>query len=129
MKTNTAAAECFKCLGRGRFETFSHVAGGVCFQCGGTGKLTLRGLGRTEPTGGPDGISRERCILDLKTYLNTLARIADERGIDEATECAREMSDAQDGGLGLPFFGRWHAAPDDVRARFVAALARIGISL
>jgi len=30
--------ECFKCLGSGHFRTFSHIAGGKCFQCNGTGK-------------------------------------------------------------------------------------------
>lgn len=38
------SAPCYKCDGAGRIDAFSHVLGGVCFACGGTGhKLTARG--------------------------------------------------------------------------------------
>lgn len=42
MKTATKAIDCGKCMGRGTIQGFSHVAGGVCFACGGTGKKTVR---------------------------------------------------------------------------------------
>jgi hypothetical protein len=29
--------ECGKCMGKGHITAFSHVQGGVCFSCGGTG--------------------------------------------------------------------------------------------
>lgn len=40
-KTETRIEECFKCAGKGTIEGFGHVAQGVCFQCKGTGKLTI----------------------------------------------------------------------------------------
>lgn len=33
----TATYKCSRCQGRGRLTAFSHVIGGVCFKCGGTG--------------------------------------------------------------------------------------------
>jgi RecJ-like exonuclease len=33
---------CGKCSGTGHINAFSHIAGGVCFMCGGTGKVTLK---------------------------------------------------------------------------------------
>jgi DnaJ-class molecular chaperone len=45
-KTDTKPAaeltECPKCWGSGRFDCWKHVHGGVCFTCGGTGKVTAR---------------------------------------------------------------------------------------
>ena len=31
--------ECDRCSGRGRISVFSHVIGGTCFKCGGSGRL------------------------------------------------------------------------------------------
>lgn len=33
----TATYKCSRCRGNGRLNAFSHVIGGVCFKCGGTG--------------------------------------------------------------------------------------------
>lgn len=35
----THEVPCDRCLGRGRIAGFSHVQGGVCFKCGGSGVL------------------------------------------------------------------------------------------
>ena len=34
--------ECSKCDGTGDIRAFSHIAGGVCFTCKGTGRLNVR---------------------------------------------------------------------------------------
>ena len=34
--------ECYKCGGSGFIEAFSGIANGICFTCGGTGKVALR---------------------------------------------------------------------------------------
>lgn len=34
--------ECFKCSGIGILQGFAHVAGGKCFECGGTGTVILK---------------------------------------------------------------------------------------
>ena len=36
------AAQCGKCDGGGRILAFSHISGGSCFQCGGSGVIRLR---------------------------------------------------------------------------------------
>lgn len=41
-KLNVTRAPCWKCWGARRFNAFSHVAGGVCFACGGTGITDVR---------------------------------------------------------------------------------------
>ena len=33
--------ECHKCAGKGRIRGFEHYEGGVCFECGGTGKIEI----------------------------------------------------------------------------------------
>jgi hypothetical protein len=35
--TNGSKPVCYKCGGAGKFAAFSHIAGGACFACGGTG--------------------------------------------------------------------------------------------
>lgn len=37
-----AAGNCTRCNGRGRIRGFSHVEGGQCFACKGTGKARIR---------------------------------------------------------------------------------------
>ena len=34
--------ECSRCGGKGRFNCYSHVEGGVCFQCNGKGTVQVR---------------------------------------------------------------------------------------
>jgi hypothetical protein len=36
--------DCAKCQGKGRIQAFRHYAQGDCFQCKGTGKITLNNL-------------------------------------------------------------------------------------
>ena len=35
---------CCRCAGAGYFAAYAHVAGGVCFRCGGTGRDPAEGL-------------------------------------------------------------------------------------
>jgi hypothetical protein len=39
MKTTTKTGSCGKCSGKGSINAFSGIANGVCFQCGGVGKV------------------------------------------------------------------------------------------
>lgn len=41
MKKATKEVDCGKCLGHGTIHGYSHVVGGQCFACGGTGKKTV----------------------------------------------------------------------------------------
>jgi RecJ-like exonuclease len=34
--------QCGKCSGTGKIESFSHIAGGICFWCKGTGRLSIK---------------------------------------------------------------------------------------
>ena len=34
--------ECPRCLGKGHIKAFTHVLGGVCFKCNGTGTVTQK---------------------------------------------------------------------------------------
>lgn len=47
--TQMAQFPCFKCDGKGKVHGFSHIANGVCFQCGGVGTLRVRG--KIKPVG------------------------------------------------------------------------------
>lgn len=39
----TYTTDCPRCVnGTGRISAFSHVKGGICFKCGGRGKITLK---------------------------------------------------------------------------------------
>ena len=68
----TVLVECFKCLGRGRFDNWSHVAGGVCFQCAGSGKLAFDA--KAMERGGPSGTKRERMIRYLAARIEEAKR-------------------------------------------------------
>lgn len=39
---NTKQVECERCNGKGHIRGYSHVQGGVCFKCAGTGTVTKR---------------------------------------------------------------------------------------
>jgi hypothetical protein len=68
--TQTIQGECSKCLGSGRVP-FRHIENGVCFQCGGTGKISGRiKTGKTpkaiEPTiSDAEALKRIATILDV----------------------------------------------------------------
>jgi len=116
---NTAIAECFKCLGRGRFEPFSHVAGGVCFQCGGAGKITLRNLGRTDGKSAARELTRQQLINLCTTSLGYL------EGWKNAADGLGQM----DRELGIAPARLAEVLPADVRARYLAALSKLGINV
>jgi hypothetical protein len=44
----TALYDCAKCDGKGTIRAFSHVHGGACFACKGTGKVELRTITNAE---------------------------------------------------------------------------------
>jgi RecJ-like exonuclease len=45
---STALYTCAKCDGKGTIRAFSHVHGGACFPCGGTGKVELTAITDSE---------------------------------------------------------------------------------
>lgn len=44
-KDRAASGECERCRGRGHIAMYSHVQGGVCFKCGGTGSPLIKPAG------------------------------------------------------------------------------------
>lgn len=42
MKTVKVLVDCPKCCGKGNIPAFSGIAGGICFRCGGEGKVEYR---------------------------------------------------------------------------------------
>ena len=42
MNNQTQTCECYKCGGSGYIQAFAGIANGVCFTCGGTGKVAFR---------------------------------------------------------------------------------------
>lgn len=109
-----SATECKRCGGEG-MRTYKHVAGGVCFACG----RTPAGQAATPVQ---LASARERRILDIAVMLRNGARAKEEGTLqawwtDLVTDpdcCAR---------------ARVLSAPDDVRARAIAAFARLGITV
>ncbi len=49
MSKSMISVDCFKCSGKGFIEGFGHVANGVCFRCGGAGKLRVSATPKALP--------------------------------------------------------------------------------
>ncbi|MCA9559839.1 MAG: hypothetical protein KC583_14915 [Myxococcales bacterium] len=57
----TITVECLKCCGHGKIPTFSHVEGGTCFRCGGTGRETVKSSPDNKRSAGPKPL----CVGDV----------------------------------------------------------------
>lgn len=56
---------CGKCDGTGKIHEYGHIAQGICFECGGAGKVT----DRTKAKGGKDNWNRlERDLNDYARF-------------------------------------------------------------
>lgn len=110
MKTTT---NCPKCDGSRRISAFSHIASGLCFTCGGSGKIDCSKV-RTSSRSTVTRLSRAEVIRGIGAVL----------GCDGVTGYCGESEDDSfriTDEIGYLFF----CAPSDVRSRAVAAFGKV----
>lgn len=117
----TVSVECFKCLGRGRFDNWSHVAGGVCFQCAGSGTLAFDA--KAMERGGPSGTKRERMIRYLAARIEEAKRAEDRAAWVELWSTDRDYPRLID-----TLRDCYRTGMSDVADRAILALSKLGIT-
>lgn len=73
MSDKTSKCECFKCGGTGHIQAFSGIAGGVCFQCKGSGELTFERVQQARQE--LSAANRRRCDWILNATPETYANL------------------------------------------------------
>ena len=66
----TRTEKCYKCGGKGHIEVFGHYAQGVCFQCNGSGTLTVN---VTEARGDLPADIKKKADFILAAHENSFA--------------------------------------------------------
>lgn len=117
----TVSVECFKCLGRKRFDNWSHISGGVCFQCGGTGKLSFDA--KAAQRQGQKETRRESMIRYLAARIEEARRAEDRAAWVELWSTDRDYPRLID-----TLRDCYRTGMADVADRAILALSKLGIS-
>lgn len=118
--TTTTLGTCPRCIGGGT-TPFKHIEGGVCFACGGTGKVALRPARHVHVEATPQ--TTEDAEHQLRSLYGAARHWVRDEGV---TDWWKPTRDGWDGGKSIAYYLQ-HARPAiAVRARtaFIALLGQ-----